>query len=56
MFEDDITRLAWAIAAKHFARGQTDPTPMIAEGMRLERERWTSPETNADNQRKTAQS
>lgn len=50
MFEDDITRAAWIIAAKHIARGQKDPTHMIAEGIRSERERWTSLQTKTDDQ------
>lgn len=39
MIPDEITRKAWSLAARHLARGQRDPTKMVAEAISLERQR-----------------
>ncbi|KQR73493.1 hypothetical protein ASG25_01265 [Rhizobium sp. Leaf384] len=40
MASDDIWRTAWAIVAEHMTRGETDPTKMVADGIRRERAHW----------------
>lgn len=40
MYPDDVLQASWAIAAKHLAKGQKDPTLMVAEGIMKERQRW----------------
>lgn len=40
MVSDDILRTAWAIVAEHMTRGESDPTKMVAEGIRRERDSW----------------
>ncbi|KQS63361.1 hypothetical protein ASG39_15865 [Rhizobium sp. Leaf371] len=40
MASDDIWRTAWAIVAEHMTRGETDPTKMVADGIRRERAGW----------------
>ncbi len=39
MIPDEITAAAWTISARHLARGQRDPTMMVAEAIALERQR-----------------
>jgi hypothetical protein len=40
MYPDDVLLTAWAIAARHLAKRQKDPTLMIAEGIMQERQKW----------------
>lgn len=37
MMSEDIVQAAWSISAQHLARGQRDPTKMVAEAILLER-------------------
>lgn len=37
MISDEIYMKSWAIAARHLARGQRDPTLMIADAIAQER-------------------
>lgn len=39
MFPEEITATAWTLSARHMARGQRDPTIMVAEAIALERQR-----------------
>ena len=39
IFESSTERMAWNIAARHFASGQKDPVAMIVEGIEEERRR-----------------
>jgi hypothetical protein len=39
MIPEDITETAWSLSARHLARGQSDPTKMVAEAIALERQR-----------------
>lgn len=39
MIPEKIARAAWSLAARHLARGQRDPTKMVAEAIALERQR-----------------
>lgn len=39
MIPDEIAAEAWTISARHLARGQRDPTMMVAEAIALERQR-----------------
>lgn len=39
MIPDEIAGAAWSLSARHLARGQRDPTLMIAEAITLERRR-----------------
>jgi hypothetical protein len=45
MILDDILQRAWAIVAEHMTRGLTDPTQMVAEGIRREQARLSSGST-----------
>ncbi len=40
MYSDDVLQSAWAIAARHLAKGQKDPILMVAEGIMQERQKW----------------
>ncbi|MGJ7043375.1 putative membrane protein YdfJ with MMPL/SSD domain [Shinella sp. BE166] len=39
-FASTTERTAWNIAARHLARGQTDPVVMIVDEIAEERKRW----------------
>lgn len=39
MIPDEIAQEAWSVAARHLARGQRDPTKMVAEAIALEQQR-----------------
>jgi len=39
MISDETAMMAWSISARHLARGQRDPTTMVAEAIALERQR-----------------
>ncbi|WP_192370773.1 hypothetical protein [Ensifer sp. ENS07] len=39
MIPDEIAQEAWSLSARHLARGQRDPTKMVAEAIAQERQR-----------------
>jgi hypothetical protein len=40
MYSNDVLQMAWAISSRHLAKGQKDPTLMVAEGIMQERQKW----------------